>query len=82
MLKTRQKRKRGHIWGIFGENPPFFGPESCVFEIALVSLVGVVTYEKILRTFPISNFGWYGPSNIEKLVISYFFVHNHCSLGS
>ena len=23
--------------------------ESCVFEIALVSLVGVVTYEKILR---------------------------------
>ena len=29
--------------------PPFFGPENCVFEIALVSLVGVGTYEKILR---------------------------------
>ena len=34
---------------MFGKNPPFFGPKSCVFEIALVSLVGVRTYENILR---------------------------------
>ena len=38
-----------------------YAGENCVFEIALVSLVGVGTYKKILRTFPISNFGWYGP---------------------
>ena len=38
-----------HIWGIFGKNLPFFGPKSSVFEIALVSLVGVGIYEKILR---------------------------------
>ena len=43
------KTKKGHIRGIFGENPPFFGPKSCVFEIALVTLVGVRTYENILR---------------------------------
>ena len=43
------KTKKGHFRGIFGKNTPFFGPESCVFEIALVSLVGVGTYEKILR---------------------------------
>ena len=43
------KTKKGHFRGIFGENTPFFGPESCVFEIALVSLVGVGTYKKNLR---------------------------------
>ena len=42
--KTRQKQKNGHFRGIFGKNTPFFGPKSCVFEIALVSLVGVGTY--------------------------------------
>ena len=42
-------QKKGHIRGIFGKNPPFFGPKSCVFEIALVRLVGVRTYENILR---------------------------------
>ena len=61
-IPTRVGKSKGAHLGIFSENPPFFGPESCVFEIALVSLVGVGTYEKILRTFPISNFGWYGPS--------------------
>ena len=49
IAKTRQKQKKGNIGGIFGENPPFFGPKSCVFEIALVSLVGVRTYEIVLR---------------------------------
>ena len=29
-----------------------------------MSLVGEATYEKILRTSPISNFGWYGPSTV------------------
>ena len=41
--------KKGHIQGIFGKNLPFFGPKSYVFEIALVILVGVLTYENILR---------------------------------
>ena len=41
--------KKGHIRGIFGKNTPFFGPESCVFEIALVSLVLVGTYDFFLR---------------------------------
>ena len=45
----RQIQKKGHIRGIFGENPPFFGPSSCVFEISFVSLVGVRTYVSILR---------------------------------
>ena len=43
------KTKKGHFRGIFGKNIPFFGPESCVSEIEFVSLVGVGTYEKILR---------------------------------
>ena len=43
------KTKKGHFQGIFGKNTPFFGPESCVFDIPLVSLVGVRTYENILR---------------------------------
>ena len=47
-LKTA-KNKKGHFRGIVGKNTLFFGPESCVFEIALVSLVGVGTYGKILR---------------------------------
>ena len=47
--KTHQKQKKGHFRGIFGEITPFFGPENCVFEIALVILVEVGTYEKILR---------------------------------
>ena len=53
----------GHIWGIFGQSLAFFGPEGSVFEITLVILVWVDIYEKILRTIPISNFGWYGTSN-------------------
>ena len=47
--KTRQIQKKGHIRGIFCENPPFFGPQSWVFKIALVRLVGIITYENILR---------------------------------
>ena len=43
------KTKKGHFRGIFGDNTPFFLSENCVFDIALVSLVGVGTYEKILR---------------------------------
>ena len=35
--------------GYFWQEHPLFGPESCVFEIAVVSLVGVGTYEKNLR---------------------------------
>ena len=46
----RAKYKKGHIRGIFGKNPPFFGPKSCVFVRALVILVGVCTYDNILRT--------------------------------
>ena len=47
--KTCQIQKKGCIQGIFAKNTPFFGPGSGVFEIALVSLVGVGTYKKILR---------------------------------
>ena len=43
------KTKKGHFRDIFGEKNPFFRPESSVFEIALVILVGVCTHEKILR---------------------------------
>ena len=43
------KTKKGHFRGIFGKNTPFSGPKSCVLKITLVSLVGVGTYEKILR---------------------------------
>ena len=40
--------KGAHLGG-FWQEPPLFGPESCVFEIALVILVGVGINEKILR---------------------------------
>ena len=42
-------QKKGHIQGVLAGTPPFFGPKSCVFEIVLVSLVGVRTYENIIR---------------------------------
>ena len=37
-----------------------------------MSLVGVGTYEKILRTFLISNFVWYGPSNYICVTYGYY----------
>ena len=43
------KTKKGLFRDIFGKNPPFFGPKSCIFEIALVILVGLRTYKNILR---------------------------------
>ena len=54
-------------WGIFGENLPLFGPENCVHEIALVSLVGVGTYKIILRPSQYSTLADMDPLSKEIL---------------
>ena len=42
--------------GRFGGEEQIFYPESAVSEIALVSLVGLCAYEKVLKKFKISQF--------------------------
>ena len=61
--------KKGHIRGIFGKNPPFFGPKSFVFEIALVSVVGVRTYENILRPTQNPTLAGMGPLWLSYIAI-------------
>ena len=64
--------KKGPHSGYFWREHPLFGPKSCVFEIALVSLVGVGTYEKILR--PTQNPTLAG---MDPLVSKYRYNHSH-----
>ena len=63
--------KKGPHSGYFWQEHPLFGPESCVFEIALVILVGVGTYEKILRSTQNPTL-----AGMDPLSIFLHFVHH------
>ena len=74
-LKHAKNKKKSTFGDIFGKNTPFFGPESCVFEIALVSLVGVRTYKNIPR--PTQNPTLAGMDPLPRLMgLNFYFLQN------